>query len=164
MKLYFKFFAMHLKSRMAYKKSFFFSMIGQFVTTFTGFLVLYFLLERFHTIKGYTMGECLLSASIMWIAFPIAEWFFRGFDTFPSMIRSAEFDRVLVRPRALIFQVMCQKVEFTRIGRLAQGMVTLGMGMAVSGVDWTGLRILCLVLMIIGGVCVFCALRAKSMA
>ena len=158
MKLYFKFFAMHLKSRMAYKKSFFFSMIGQFVTTFTAFLVLYFLLDRFHTIKGYTMGECLLSASIMWIAFPIAEWFFRGFDTFPSMIRSADFDRVLVRPRSLIFQVMCQKVEFTRIGRLAQGMVTLGMGIAASGVEWTGMRILCHALMIFGGVCVFCAL------
>ena len=78
MKLYFKFFAMHLKSRMAYKKSFFFSVIGQFLTSFTAFLSLYFLLNRFQSVKGYTMGDCLLSASIMWIAFPIAEWFFRS--------------------------------------------------------------------------------------
>ena len=158
MKLYFKFFAMHLKSRMAYKKSFFFALIGQFITTFTAFLTLYFLLDRFGSVKGYTMGECLLSASIMWISFPLAEWFFRGFDTFPGMIRRAEFDRVLVRPRSLIFQVMCQKLEFTRIGRLAQGVVTLAMGMAASGVEWTALRCLCLVLMILGGVCVFSAL------
>ena len=114
MKLYFQFFAMHLKSRMAYKKSFFFSVIGQFLTSFTAFLSLYFLLNRFQSVKGYTMGECLLSASIMWISFPLAEWFFRGFDTFPNMVRSAEFDRVLVRPRGLIFQVLCQKVEFTQ--------------------------------------------------
>lgn len=158
MKLYFKFFAMHLKSRMAYKKSFFFSVIGQFLTSFTAFLSLYFLLNRFRSVKGYTMGECLLSASIMWIAFPIAEWFFRGFDTFPNMVRSAEFDRVLVRPRGLIFQVLCQKVEFTRIGRLAQGVVTLCMGITLSGVEWTGARCLCLALMILGGVCVFSAL------
>ena len=158
MKLYFKFFAMHLKSRMAYKKSFFFSVIGQFLTSFTAFLSLYFLLSRFQSVKGYTMGECLLSASIMWIAFPIAEWFFRGFDTFPNMVRSAEFDRVLVRPRGLIFQVLCQKVEFTRIGRLAQGVVTLCMGITLSGVEWTGARCLCLALMILGGVCVFSAL------
>ena len=158
MKLYFKFFAMHLKSRMAYKKSFFFSVIGQFLTSFTAFLSLYFLLNRFQSVKGYTMGECLLSASIMWIAFPIAEWFFRGFDTFPNMVRSAEFDRVLVRPRGLIFQVLCQKVEFTRIGRLAQGVVTLCMGITLSGVEWTGTRCLCLALMILGGVCVFSAL------
>ena len=158
MKLYFKFFAMHLKSRMAYQKSCFFSMIGQFITTFTAFLTLYFLLDRFRSIQGYTLGECLLSASIMWISFPMAEWFFRGFDRFPRMIRTAAFDRVLVRPRSLIFQVLCQEIEFTRIGRLAQGLITMCMGMAASGVEWTALRCLCLILMILGGVCVFSAL------
>lgn len=158
MRLYLKFFAMHLKSRMAYQKSFFFSVVGQFLTSFTAFLVLYFLLDRFQSVRGYTMGECLLSASIMWISFPIAEWFFRGFDLFPGIIRRAEFDRILVRPRSLVFQVMCQQVEFTRIGRLAQGVVTLCMGIALSGVAWTPMRYLCLVLMILGGVCVFCAL------
>lgn len=158
MKLYFKFFAMHLKSRMAYKKSFFFSIVGQFISTFTAFLAVVFLLDRFQSIRGYTLGECLLSASIMWISFPVAEWFFRAFDRFPNMIRTASFDRVLLRPRSLIFQVMCQEVEFSRIGRLIQGAVTLGIGIACSGVHWTGLRCLCLALMILGGVCVFCAL------
>lgn len=158
MKLYFKFFAMHLKSRMAYKKSFFFTIVGQFLVAFIAFLTMYFLLDRFETVKGYTLGECLLCASIMWISFPVSEWFFRGFDTFPGMIRRAEFDRVMVRPRGLIFQVLCQKVEFTRIGRLIQGVAMLCMGVSMSGVTWTPLRCLCLVLMILGGVCVFSAL------
>ena len=158
MKLYFKFFAMHLKSRMAYKKSFFFTIVGQFLVAFIAFLTMYFLLDRFETVKGYTLGECLLCASIMWISFPVSEWFFRGFDTFPGMIRRAEFDRVMVRPRGLIFQVLCQKVEFTRIGRLIQGVAMLCMGVSMSGVTWTPLRCLCLVLMILGGVCVFCSL------
>ena len=158
MKLYFKFFAMHLKSRMAYKKSFFFAAAGQFLTSFTSFLALYFLLDRFQSVQGYTLGECLLSASIMWIAFPIAEWFFAGFDNFPTIVRTAQFDRVLVRPRGLIFQVLCQQVEFARIGKLAQGVVTLGIALAAADVQWTGLRCLCLLLMIIGGVCVFSSL------
>ena len=158
MKLYFKFFAMHLKSRMAYKKSFFFTIVGQFLVAFIAFLTMYFLLDRFETVKGYTLGECLLCASIMWISFPVSEWFFRGFDTFPGMIRRAEFDRVMVRPRGLIFQVLCQKVEFTRIGRLIQGVAMLCMGVSMSGVTWTPMRCLCLVLMILGGVCVFSAL------
>ena len=34
MRLYLKFFSMHLKSRMAYKKSFFFYTLGQFLTGF----------------------------------------------------------------------------------------------------------------------------------
>lgn len=158
MKLYFKFFAMHLKSRMAYKKSFFFAVAGQFLTSFTAFLVVYFLLNRFDSIKGYTLGECLLCASVMWMSFSLAECFFRGFDLFPGIIRRAEFDRILVRPRGLIFQVMCQQIEFTRLGKLIQSLLTMAIGIAVSGVAWTPLRYLCLGLMVVCGAAVFCAL------
>ena len=47
MRLYFRFLAMHLKSRMAYKKSFFFSIVGQFLTSFSAFLALWFLLALY---------------------------------------------------------------------------------------------------------------------
>lgn len=158
MRLYFKFLAMHLKCRMAYRKSFFFSVFGQFLVSFVAFLTMYFLLDRFHSVRGYTMGQVMLCASVMWISFPLAEWFFRGFDLFPGIIRRAEFDRILVRPRSLIFQVMCQQVEFTRIGRVVQGVVMLCLGISLSGVQWTALRCLCFALMILGGVTVFLAL------
>lgn len=158
MKLYFKFFAMHLKSRMAYKKSFFLAAAGQFLSSFTAFLVVFFLLERFDTVKGYTLGECLLCASVMWMAFSLAECFFRGFDLFPGIIRRAEFDRILVRPRGLIFQVMCQQIEFTRLGKLIQSLMMMGVGVALSGAAWNPLRVVCLVLMILCGAVMFCAL------
>lgn len=158
MKLYFKFFAMHLKSRMAYKKSFFFSVVGQFLTSFSAFLVLFFLMNRFENVKGYTVNECILCASVMWMAFSLAECFFRGFDVFPGIIRSAEFDRILVRPRGLIFQVMCQQIEFTRIGKLIQSALMMGIGIALSGVSWTLLRCLCLMEMVICGALLFCSL------
>lgn len=158
MKLYFKFFAMHLKSRMAYKKSFFFAVIGQFLTSFSAFMVVFFLLDRFETVKGYTLGEVLLCASVMWMAFSLAEGFFRGFDQFPNVIRSAEFDRLLVRPRGLIFQVLCHQIEFARLGKLIQSLVMLVIGIQLSAVAWTPLRCLCLGLMIACGALVFCAL------
>ena len=50
----------------------------------------------------------------------LAECFARGFDLFPQMIANGEFDRALVRPRPLVFQVLAAKMEFTRIGRLLQ--------------------------------------------
>lgn len=158
MKLYLKFFAMHLKSRMAYKKSFFFAVIGQFLTSFSAFVVIWFLLDRFETVRGYTIGECLLCASVMWMAFSLSECFFRGFDLFPGIIRRAEFDRILVRPRGLIFQVLCQQIEFTRLGKLLQALLAMGLGIAMSGVEWTALRVFCLILMVLCGCVVFCAL------
>ncbi len=155
MRLYFKFFSMHLKSRMAYKKSFFFSIIGQFLTSFTSFLVVWFLFERFNEVKGYTISECLLCAGVIAISFALAEMFFRGFDSFQGIISNMQFDRMLLRPRGLIFQMMCHTVEFGRIGRIAQGAMMLAYGIAVAPVVWTADKIAVLCLMIAGGTALF---------
>lgn len=158
MKLYLKFFSMHLKSRMAYKKSFFFSVIGQFLTSFTSFLVVWFLFERFNKVKGYTISECLLCAGVIAITFALAEMFFRGFDSFQGIIGNMQFDRMMLRPRGLIFQTMCHTIEFGRIGRILQGLMMLAYGIFVSPVIWTPDKILVLVLMIAGGTALFAAL------
>ena len=155
MRLYFKFFSMHLKSRMAYKKSFFFSIIGQFLTSFTSFLVVWFLFERFNEVKGYTISECLLCAGVIAITFALAEMFFRGFDSFQGIISNMQFDRMLLRPRGLIFQMMCHTGECGRIGRIAQGALMLAYGIAVAPVVWTADNIAVLCLMIAGGTALF---------
>lgn len=158
MKLYLKFFAMHLKSRMAYKKSFFFSVVGQFLTSFSAFLSVWFLLDRFDSVRGYTVSECLLCFGVVVAAFSLAECFFRGFDTFSSTVRTAQFDRILLRPRGLIFQVLCERIEFSRLGKLLQATLMLAYGIAAAPVVWTPYRALVLALMILGGCAVFAAL------
>ena len=158
MKLYFKFFAMHLKSRMAYKKSFFFSIVGQFLVSFTAFLSIWFLLDRFENVRGYTISECALCFGIVLAGFSLAECFFRGFDTFSGVVRNAHFDRLLLRPRGLIFQVLCQNIEFGRLGKLLQAALMLVYGISISPVQWTPYRILVLILMILGGFAIFTSL------
>lgn len=158
MKLYLHFLSMHLKSRMAYKKSFFMSVAGQFLTSFSAFLAMFFLMNRFETVRGYTLNECLLCAGVMWTAFALAECFFRGFDRFPNLLRRAEFDRILVRPHGLIFQVLCHEVEFSRLGKLIQAILMLAWGISGAPVVWTPVRCAVLGLMILSGAIVFSAL------
>lgn len=155
MRLYLKFFSMHLKSCMAYKKSFFFSLIGQFLTAFTSFLSIWFLFDRFNVVKGYTVGECLLCSGVITISFAFAEMFFRGFDRMPNVISNMDFDRMLLRPRGLVFQMMCSTIEFGRLGRVLQGAMVLAYGIAVSGVVWTIDKIAVLIFMIVGGTVLF---------
>lgn len=158
MKLYFKFFAMHLKSRMAYRNSFFFNILGQFLSSFAACLGIWFLLDRFDSVRGYTVSEIALCCGIVLAAYALAECFFRGFDMFASTVRTAQFDRILLRPRSLIFQVLCEQIEFTRIGKLLQAILMLGYGIAVAPVAWTPYRILVLAWMILGGSAVFASL------
>lgn len=140
---------------MQYKVSFLLTTIGQFLVSFNVFLGVWFMFDRFHEVKGYTYSECLICFSVVLMSFSIAECFFRGFDVFSAIIGKGEFDRILVRPRGLIFQVLGQRIEFTRIGRLLQAVVMLAYSMRKSGIIWDGFRVTTLVLMIVGGTVVF---------
>lgn len=158
MKLYFRYFQIHLKSRMQYKVSFLLTTIGQFLVSFNVFLGVWFMFNRFHEVKGYTYGECLICFSVVLMSFSIAECFFRGFDAFAYIIGKGEFDRMLVRPQGLIFQVLGQRIEFTRIGRLMQAVVMLGYSISRGEVEWNGFRVATLIFMIFGGTIVFASI------
>lgn len=155
MRLYGKFFVMHLKSIMEYKTSFILSCIGQFLVSFNVFLGMYFMFQRFHNVEGFTYHEVLLCFGITLMEFSLAESVARGFDTFDGMVRQGDFDRVLVRPRNEILQVLGSRIEFSRIGRILQAVVMFSYGFAVSNIKWTPAKILTVIFMLTGGTIVF---------
>lgn len=155
MRLYGKFLLMHLKSEMQYKVSLVLMSLGQFVLSFTALLGVWFMMSRFHTVDGFTFAEVLIGFSVTLMAFSIAECVARAFDLFPVLISNGEFDRMLLRPRGLIFQVLASKIELNRIGRLAQSVVVLCYAIPASGIVWTPDKIITLVLMILCGSVVF---------
>jgi len=158
MNLYAKYIAVHLKSQMQYKTSFFLTIMGQFLGSFTVLLGLYFMMNRFHSVDHFTLQEVLLCFATVLMAFSLAECFARGFDQFPLMISNGEFDRALVRPRGIVFQILAGKVEFSRLGRLTQAILVFSYAIPTSGILWTWDKILTLILMVICGMFVFIGL------
>lgn len=158
MKLYIRYIGMLLKSQMQYKASFFMMALGQFLISFTAFLEIYFMFSRFHTVKGFAFSEILICFAIVLTAFSVTECFVRGFDVFPRLIRSGDLDRILVRPRSEIFQVLTSNVDFTRMGRLIQSILVLLYAIPASKISWSFDKIATMVLMIAGGMAVFTAL------
>ena len=121
MKLYFKYLSILLKSQLQYKASFLMTAIGQFLVSFTTFLGVYFMYSRFHSVEGFTLAETMICFSVMLTAFSLAECFVRGFDVFPRLIKSGDLDRILVRPRSVVFQAItvlfpsCENMELMGI-------------------------------------------------
>ena len=113
---------------------------------------------RFRQVDGYTFQEVLLCFAVVLMAFSIAECFARGFDTFASMIGNGEFDRIMVRPRNEILQVLSSRIELSRVGRFAQAVIIFVYAIPESGVVWTGDKILTLILMILSGTVIFSCL------
>lgn len=158
MRLYWRYLGMHLRSQMQYKTSFFLTVLGQFLSAFSGFLSIYFLFTRFHSVDGFTFSEVLLCFAVVLTAFSLAECFVRGFDTFSSMIGNGEFDRILVRPRGEVFQVLASKMELTRIGRLLQAIIVAAYAFPASGIAWSPGKVLLVALMVLSGFAIFSGL------
>lgn len=155
MSLYGKFFTMHLKSQMQYKASFFLILVGNFFTSFTTLLGIFFMFTRFNQVEGFTFEEVLLCSAVMLAAFSLAECFGRGFDLFPQMLGNGEFDRALVRPQPIIFMVLSMKMDFSRLARVTQATIVFAYAIPHSGVLWTWDKILTLVLMVVCGSILF---------
>jgi ABC-2 type transport system permease protein len=113
------------------------------------------MMVRFHQVNGFSYQEVLLCFAITLMSFTIAEAFFRSLDTFDSIIRSGEFDRILLRPRNCLFTVICNKIDFTRIGRLLQTILMFVYGILFSSIHWTLFRVIVIVLMVLSGIIVF---------
>ena len=158
LKLYFHYISIHIKGMMQYKSSFILTAIGQFLVSFNVFLGVFFMFRRFNNIEGFTYSEVLLCFSVMLMEFSLAECIARGFDTFPSMVRKGEFDRVMTRPRNEILQVLGSSFELTRFGRMLQAVVMFIYGVVNCGVHWNTLRVLTVVFMLIGGTALFCGI------
>lgn len=155
MKVYLNFIALNLKSQMQYKMSFFLTTLGQFITAFTSFFGLYFIFSRVSAIDDFTYEQVLLCFAVMMTAFSLGEMFGGGLAVFPRMLGNGEFDRALVRPRNTILQVLIPNMDFTRLGLFVQALMVLCYAIPISGIVWTGKKILTLCLMIFCGGALF---------
>lgn len=157
-KLYFHYISINIRSMMQYKTSFLLSAIGQFLVSFNVFLGIYFMFQRFSEVKGFTYNEVLLCFSIMLLEFSLAEMIARGFDCFSNIVRTGEFDRILVRPQSAVVQTLGSKFELTRIGRMLQAIMIFVYGIVSSRISWNISKILTVLFMLIGGIAVFSGL------
>ncbi|MCI8658215.1 MAG: hypothetical protein HFF72_12410 [Oscillospiraceae bacterium] len=155
MRLYFKFFSIHFRSAMTYRSSFFLSCLGHLLITTNVFLSVAFLMDRFESVGGYTLPQLSLCYAVILAGTSLAECFARGIDAFGRILSQAQFDRIMLRPRPLLFQVLCQDMKPTMFARVLQAAVMLGWAIGSGAVVWTPVKAIVLALMILCGAGVF---------
>jgi ABC-2 type transport system permease protein len=158
LRLYARYLGVSLRSQMQYRASFVMLSCGQFVITGLEFLGMWALFDRFGTLRGWRLPEVALFYGMVSLAFAFAEAFARGFDTFPGMVKSGEFDRILVRPRTTVLQLAARELQLMRVGRLLQGLIVLAYATWALDLDWTPARTVLLLGAIAGGTCLFAGL------
>ena len=158
LKLYLRYAGISIRAQMQYRASFIMISVGHFVVQGGEFLALWALFDRFKSLRGWSLPEVALFYGMISVAFAIADAAARGFDSFARMVRSGEFDRVLLRPRSTALQIVGREMQLVRVGRLAQGLVVLAWSGSALDIAWTSPKIGLTVAAVLGGTCLFAGL------
>ena len=155
-RLYARYVGVSLRAQMQYPGAFIATSVGAFGATVVDFIAIWALFSRFRQIDGWQFHEIALFYGVVSVTFAIADALTRGFDIFgPQFVKTGDFDRLLVRPRSTVLQLLGFEFRATRIGRLAQGMVAWAVGMHFSNIDWTWSAWATLLFAVAGGVALF---------
>lgn len=155
MKFYIKSLLLHLKSLLEYKSSFIASFFSQILVFFSYYFVIIALFSKFDNIKGYTLYEVLLCFGVIQFGYAFCESFARGMDKFDNIVINGEFDRILLRPKNIIIQVLCYDSDYTKVSRLIQSVIVLIIAIIKLNINWTFLKIITLVLMLLSAIIIF---------
>jgi ABC-2 type transport system permease protein len=129
--------------------------IGAFLFTATDFFAIWALFGRFEQVRGWTLPEIALFYGMVSITWSVAEAIGRGFDLFATTVKTGDFDRILLRPRSTVLQLLGQELTLRRIGRLVQGLLVFSYAIAAGEIDWTLWRAVLLVAATACGVCMY---------
>jgi ABC-2 type transport system permease protein len=156
LRLYARYVAASIRSQMQYPTAFAMVAVGQFATTFTEFVGIWALFRRFGQIRGWAFADIALFYGSINLSFAIADAISRGFDVFGvDFVKTGNFDRLLLRPRAPTLQLLGYELRLNRLGRLVQGLLVLTVATRMLGIDWDIRKLGLLLAAIAGAIALF---------
>jgi len=130
-RLFLRYAAVSVRGQMLYPAAFITITIAQFLVVGGVFASMWALFDRFGNLQGWRFAEISLFFGLANLSFALADTINRGFEAFgPEMVKTGDFDRLLLRPRATALQVLGYETRLSRLGRLLQGALALGYGLA----------------------------------
>src|SRR5262249_16362331 len=119
-------------------------------------IAIWALFEHFGHIKGWTFGEVAVFYAVINMSFSIAETIARGFDIFGSQfVKTGNFDRLLLRPRTTVLQILGHEFRLTRLDRLLQAAVVMVIATRFINLEWSIATVALLIATIAGGIALF---------
>lgn len=151
LKLYFKLIRLNFLVALQYK-GWPIMVLQVFIVVVTDPLGLFLLFSRFGSIGTWSVEKILLIYAMAITSFGLAETFCRGFDYFPwKMIRSGDFDRILLRPSSIFVQVAGSYFHIHRLSRVLSGIAAMLWCLWRLGVHLALINTIVIILALIGG-------------
>ena len=127
---------MSFHARMQYRVDSLVATLAVFVRESANIVVIYLTLLKFDKINGWNVNEMLFLFSLLYLTYAIVVALFADLRDFSCMIREGRFDRLVVRPRGLLIQLILNNADLMA----AAGHGTLGILLFVFSAGSVGIR------------------------
>jgi len=158
--MYRRYIAASIRGQLQYRASFAMRTVGVFLICASETLGLWALFDRFDHLRDWRLPEVAVFYGLTSIIWSICDAISGGFDSLAGLIKDGGFDRLLLRPRGLVLQLLGQELTLRRLGRFAQGAIVLGYAIALGAIVWSPAHVVLLLATIAGGVCAFLGILA----
>lgn len=149
MSLIFNYMSIHLKTKMQYRVSFFFTLVTQLLTLLVEVYVLKSMFEKFNLLNTYNIYELYFNFSVIWLGYSLAQMLGRGFDKFTNLIIDGSFDLLLIRPRNLFVQIIGSDFYYEKITRVLSSLILFIIGASKIVVNFNLFKLFILILIIL---------------
>ncbi|HEV8247651.1 MAG TPA: ABC-2 family transporter protein, partial [Polyangiaceae bacterium] len=107
--LFWKLARQSLRAQLEYPANFVLHSLAHLLLTAAEFVALWALFETFGSLAGWSLPEIAVLYGIANASIALADSLSRGFDHFGELLKSGEFDRLLLRPLGPIFQLLARE-------------------------------------------------------
>ncbi|HEY9564982.1 MAG TPA: ABC-2 family transporter protein [Nocardioides sp.] len=145
-----------IRASMTYRVSFWLLTASAFVIGALDFIGIWILFHTIDSMGGFTLREVgfLYGATGLGLAF--ADMFVGRIERLGQMIRMGDLDTMMVRPVPLLAQVCSNEFALRRLSRILLCLLVLAWASAY--VEWSPLRVLVAVGMVVGGAAIYCSI------
>ncbi len=160
MRLYRIFALQYVKTVLQSKTDFFVGLSGFLISQAAGLAFLYLVFEQIPSMKDWSLEQMLFIYGFAQIP--------RGFDHLLTdnlwmvgwqMVIKGTFDKYILRPMNIFFQIVCEKVQFDALGELLVGCISVGRAVANGTVQVTVPKALLFVVSVVAGTVIYTSVK-----
>ena len=129
-----------VRSQVTYRLSLALMLVGSVGANLAEFSVVVVIFLHLPRLAGWSLYEIGFIYGISGIGFGLTDLAVGNLDKLPALIRSGDFDGLLLRPLNSLVQVLLGEIGIRRIGTIAQAAAVLAVSLAHLGIQWTPLR------------------------
>lgn len=144
---------MSFRARMQYRVDTLVASVAVFVRESANIVAIYLALLKFDKINGWNVNEMLFLYSILFLTYAFVVSLFADLRQFSDTIREGRFDRLLVRPRSLLLQLILNNADLiAAAGHGTLGILLFIISAGKVGIQWNFATILYYIGAIISGI------------